>query len=114
MPRIALQRPLGSFCIFTARRGHPRNVAPLSTVAGLVATLGGSGYWAANELGAKADKTELVVAGARVDFIYDKMIESYVSQIALLEASGRKTPEEKDRPGYLREALNRGRHIRTR
>lgn len=90
------------------------NVATLSTVAGLVATLGGSGYWAANELGAKADKTELVVAGARVDFIYDKMIESYVSQIAILEASGRKTPEENDRLRYLREELNRVRDIRKR
>ena len=92
--------------------GGTVNVSTLSTIAGLIATIGGGGYWAAQEIGAKADKTELVVAGARVDFIYDKMIESYVSQIAILEAKQRKTPEENDRLRYLREELNRVRDIR--
>jgi hypothetical protein len=88
------------------------NISTLSTIAGLVATLGGGGYMVADKLGDKADKTELIVAGVRVDFIYDKMIESYVTQIAILEAKQKKTPEENDRLRYLRDELNRVREIR--
>jgi hypothetical protein len=88
------------------------NISTLSTIAGLVATLGGGGYMVADKLGDKADKTELIVAGVRVDFIYDKMIESYVTQIAILEAKQKKTPEENDRLRYLRDELTRVREIR--
>lgn len=88
------------------------NLAALSTVLGIVGTLGGGGYVIATTLESKADKTELQVAGVRVDFIYDKMLESKYEQIITLDAKRNKSPDEIERLRYLRDEVKRIKEIR--
>ena len=83
------------------------NIAMLSTAVGLVVTLGGGGYVFAEKLNAKADKQDLIVAGARVDFIYDKMLESNYEQIVILDKQTNKSQDERDRLKYLRKERER-------
>ena len=88
------------------------NIGTLSTVAALVTTIGGGGAWIATELGAKADKQEVVAVNSKTDYVIDKQMESTLSQINRLEAKQGKTPDDRDQLKYLREELQRSREIR--
>lgn len=85
------------------------NIATLSTVAGLIATVGGGGYWAANNL---ADKAEVQVVAVKADFAIDKHAEYLLAQINRLESKRGKTAEDLEQLRYLREELKRLREIR--
>lgn len=84
------------------------NIATLSTVVGLVTTLGGGGYWAATTL---ADKESVQLVAVKADYAIDKHIEYLLAQIARLEAKP-KTADDREQLRYLRDELERLRKIR--
>jgi len=88
------------------------NIPLLSTAAGLMMLIGGSGYTLATKLDAKADKPLVVAVDAKVDYILDKQMESTLSQINKLEAKPQKTQDDREQIRYLREELERSREIR--
>lgn len=86
----------------------------LSTAIGIVGTLAGGGYWAAQEIGAKADKSEVLVVNLKTDYIMDKQIESLFSQITRIEEKPVKTDDDRQQLQYLRDELQRLREIRQK
>lgn len=88
------------------------NIAMLSTAVGLIATLGGGGFWAAQVLGAKAEKSELLAVNAKSDYVIDRQMESQLAQINRLEDKNKKTQDDREQLRYLREELQRLRDIR--
>lgn len=65
-------------------------VAAVLSIAALVSTLGGGGYWFAGELGKKANVEDVIAAlqpvQEQVDDIYDARIEGVLRQITKVEA----------------------------
>jgi len=86
----------------------------IKIVAGLLGSAVAVGYGGHVLLEEKADKQELIVAGARVDFIYDKMIESKYEQIITLDKKRNKTPDEIERLRYLRKEVDRLREVKEK
>jgi len=89
------------------------NIPTLSTVVGLVATLGGGGYWFATELEAKASKDYMQVVESKADYSLDKNMEYILTQINRIEAKPNKTQYDYEQLKYLRSELARLRQIRT-
>jgi hypothetical protein len=85
------------------------SIGQLSTVVGLVASIGGGGYWIATEV-PHMDQFQLVAVKA--DYALSIQMDSTIARIALLEAKKNKTKEEWDQLQYLREELKRAREIR--
>jgi peptidoglycan hydrolase CwlO-like protein len=81
---------------------------------GLVSTVGGGGYWVADTLGDKADKSEVIAVSLKAEYIMDKQIESLYAQIVKIESKPHKTPDDIQQLQYLREELQRLREIRQR
>lgn len=88
------------------------NIATISAAIGLVTTLGGGGYWVANELTAKADHAEVVAVNAKAEYVMDKQMESMLAQVNKLESKKGKTPDDLDQLRYLRDEVKRLRDIR--
>jgi len=83
-------------------------------IIGFAGSLVAAGWVGHGMLEQKADKEEVIVAGAKVDFIYDKMLESKFEQIALLDAKPNKTPDDIERLRYLRKEVERLRDIKQK
>ena len=88
------------------------NLSMISAAVSLVTVIGGSGYWIATSLDAKADKPVVLAVDDKANYVIDKVMESTLSQINRLEAKKNKTQDDRDQLKYLREDLQRSREIR--
>ena len=86
----------------------------LSAAVGIVGTIGGGGYWVADTLGDKADKSEVIAVSLKAEYIMDKQIESLYAQIIRIEQKPHKTPDDLQQLQYLRDELQRLREIRQK
>ena len=85
------------------------NLATLSTVLGIAATLGGGGYWVGTTF---ATNDSVIVIASKADYALDKHLESLLAQANRLEEKRNKTPDDLDQLRYLRDEINRLREIR--
>ena len=81
---------------------------------GLLSSAAAVGYGGHVLLDEKADRQEVVIAGAKVDFIYDKMIESKYEKIVTLDKKVNKTPDELEQLRYLRKEVDRLREVKEK
>jgi len=86
----------------------------IKIVAGLLGSAVAVGYGGHVILEEKADRQDVVVAGAKVDFIYDKMIESKYEKIITLDKKVNKSPDELEQLRYLRKEVDRLREVKEK
>ena len=60
-----------------------------------------------------AMKEDVLVAGAKAEFVLDRQMESTINEIAHLERKRNPTPSELERLRYLREQLQQMRRVRA-
>ena len=78
-----------------------------------VASVGwGAHVYLTDTLDGYAEKAEVQVASAKVDFVIDRQVSSIIAEISFLERKKNKTPEEWDQLRWLRKQLEELRRVR--
>lgn len=85
-----------------------------SLIGILVTSLAFAGWHVRDYIDAKlATKEEVILAGAKADYVIDRQMEAIIAQIAYLERKGRLTPGEVNQLNYLRQQLMELRRVRA-
>lgn len=100
------------------KREHPLESGMKRLLAALLlmVVLGmAGGGWAASEYlrTQYASKDEVLLAGAKAEFVLDRQMESIINEIAWLERKGNLTNAELARMAYLRQQLDQMRKVRA-
>jgi len=91
--------------------GNDMKIAQLSTIIGLILTLGGGGYWFAMNTATAEDVDK---ANTKAEISIDLHIESLTSQLSRLLDKKRKNQADLDQIKYLRDKIQRLREANRR
>ena len=83
----------------------------------LIGTIGGGGYWLANNVPSTDDmklaESKIEAQDAKTNYLYDIQMTRQIKEIDKLESKPNKTREEVEQLRYMREQLNEQRKMRS-